>query len=123
MTFHTPIAKCILEDDILFVETLSVKRTVENIQVHYDILKEKLTTRKYWILDLTYCDNFPKTVRDIIQKELPSRCMAIALFAQKPCEKMMANYFKLMKSANLPVEVFKHSKDAKTWLKTLAKNK
>lgn len=115
-TFETPLAICWLDNGLLCVDTKNVERTEENTKEHYKIIKSRIKKKVCWLVDITICVNFQRASRLVIEEELPSACTAIALVAQRPCERLVAHFLLGAKKHGVPAEIFKTQKEARAWL-------
>jgi hypothetical protein len=118
---ETPLATCWIEEGVLCVNPKNVDRDGEGVRRHYEILHPHLNSKRLcWLIDLgSVCKNFDIDARRMIEKELPLLCTALAIIADTPCAKMVANYFHTIRHYEVPVEVFANEKSAREWLSTI----
>lgn len=116
VTFSTPLADCWFENGLLCLKAKNTPRTAGKMNEHYEILYSMLDDRMNWLLDLSICQQFDIDARSVLYRKIPSVCRALAIVAQSPCSKMVANYFRKIEHLHIPVKIFEAESEARDWL-------
>lgn len=116
----TPLANCWLDGDVLCVKNINCDRTLDNVELHYKILRSALGQKAHpWLKEFPTCPTFDKRARLLAAANLPFHCQALAVVVPAEAVNSMNASFKEVKQAGVPVKVFANEKDARNWLEHL----
>lgn len=118
LTFETPLGSCWFDKDLLCIDIKDVERTGKNTREHYWILKSMIRKKVCWLMDISACVSFQLDSLATIQKEMPRICKALAMIADRDCEKKVACELAVVKEYGVPVGIFESENEARKWLQT-----
>src|SRR5690349_13643760 len=113
----TPVANCWLEGELLCVDNLNCRRTLENTADHYEILSSMIGSRKLAVLkEFPYCETFSAAAQVLAVTKLAPHCAALAIVTLPASVHSLVQSFRFFVKAGVPVKVFVQESEARRWL-------
>ena len=111
-------------DGILCAKSISRNAAeLKDVKEFTDYFIKRLDGKKVCVLhDFSNVSESTKEIRDYINKEFQKIALAVAMIAETPLGRMMANLNFNLKNHPYPAKMFDNAKEAKEWLKIYSKD-